>query len=87
MKHPIHIKATVLSEFIIKNALSEMAQVLKSLVKDLCSYFLQWKLIIIIQIKWLILLIEDYGILYKPPKWPVLYDKCIGKSMVVCNLI
>ena len=22
---------------------------------------------------------------YKPPKWPVLYDKCIGKSMVVCN--
>ena len=56
------------------------------LVKDLCSYFLQWKLIIIIQIEWLILLIEDYGILYKPPKWPVLYDKCIGKSMVVCNL-
>ena len=30
--------------------------------------FLQWKLIIIIQIEWLILLIEDYGILYKPPK-------------------
>ena len=34
----------------------------------------------------MILLIEDYGILYKPPKWPVLYDRCIGKSMVVCNL-
>ena len=49
-------------------------------------FFLQWKFIIIIPIKWLILLIEDYGILYKPPKWPVLYDKCIGKSMVVCNL-
>ena len=31
------------------------------------------------------LLIKDYEILYKPPKWPVLYDKCIGKSMVVCN--
>ena len=49
-------------------------------------FFLQWELIIIIQIKWLILLLLDYGILYKPPKWPVLYDKCIRKSMVVCNL-
>ena len=66
--------------------LSEMAQVLKSLVKNLCSYFLQWELIIIIQIKSLILLLLNYGILYKPPKWPVLYDKCIRKSMVVCNL-
>ena len=28
----------------------------------------------------------DYGILYKPPKWPVLYDKYIRKSMVVCKL-
>ena len=35
----------------------------------------------------MILLIEYYGILYKPPKWPVLYDKCIGKSIVICNLI
>ena len=35
--------------------------------------------------KLLILLIEDYGILYKPQKWRVLYDKCIGKSMVVYN--
>ena len=34
----------------------------------------------------MILLLLDYGILYKPPKWPVLYDKCIRKSMVVCNL-
>ena len=49
-------------------------------------FFLQWELIIIIQIKWLILLLLDHGILYKPPKWPVLYDKCIRKSMVVCNL-
>ena len=32
------------------------------------------------------LLIEDYEILFKPPKWPVLYDNCTGKSMVVCNL-
>ena len=50
-------------------------------------FFLQWELIIIIQIKWLILLLLDHGILYKPPKWPVLYDKCIRKSMVVCNLL
>ena len=49
-------------------------------------FFLQWELIIIIQIKWLLLLLLDHGILYKPPKWPVLYDKCIRKSMVVCNL-
>ena len=48
-------------------------------------FFLQWELIIIIQIKWLILLLLDHGILYKPPKWPVLNDKCIRKSMVVCN--
>ena len=25
------------------------------------------------------------GILHKSSKWPVLYDKCMGKSMVVCN--
>ena len=60
-------------------------------------FFLQWELIIIIQIKWLILLLLDYGILYKPPKWPVLYDKSITiitvlvisiirKSMVVSCL-
>ena len=50
-------------------------------------FFLQWELIIIIQRKWLILLLLDHVILYKPPKWPVLYDKCIRKSMVVCNLM
>ena len=49
-------------------------------------FFLQWNMIIIIPIKWLIVVIEVYGILYKPPKSPVLYDKCIGKSMGVCNL-
>ena len=34
----------------------------------------------------MILLLLDHGILYKPPKWPVLYDKWNKKSMVVCNL-
>ena len=30
--------------------------------------------------------VEDFGILYQAPKWPVLYDEYIGKSIVVSNL-
>ena len=30
--------------------------------------------------KWLIVLLEGFGILYKASKWPVLYDKCIGNQ-------
>ena len=33
-------------------------------------------------------MVEDFGILYivMASKWPVLFDKCIGKLIVVCNL-
>ena len=37
-------------------------------------------------IKLLFVVVDDFGIVYKASKGPVLYDKCIGKSMVVCNL-
>ena len=30
---------------------------------------------------------DHFGILYKASMWPVLYDKCIGELMVVCNLM
>ena len=40
-----------------------------------------------IPIKGLIVVVKDFGILYKASKLPVLCDKCIEKSMVVCNLI
>ena len=36
--------------------------------------------------KWLFVVVADFGILYKASKLPVTYDKCIGKLMVVCNL-
>ena len=39
-----------------------------------------------VPIKWLLVVVDDSRILYKASKWPVLYDKCIGKSVVVCNL-
>ena len=39
-----------------------------------------------IPIEYLIVVVEDFGIFYKASNWPVLYEKCIGKSMVVCNL-
>ena len=29
---------------------------------------------------------DDSRISYKASKWPVLHDKCIEKSMFVCNL-
>ena len=45
-------------------------------------FFLFRKLIKSVPIKWLFVVV---GIFYKASKWPVLYDKCIGKSMVVCN--
>ena len=37
-------------------------------------------------IKRLFVVMDDFGISYKASKWPVLFDKCIGKSTVVCYL-
>ena len=66
--------------------LSEMAQVLKSLVNDLYSYFFTVKIDHNYPNKMIDFNDRRLWNFYKHPKWPVLYDKCIGKSMVVCNL-
>ena len=34
----------------------------------------------------MIVVVGDFGIFYKTSNGPVLFDKCIGKSMVVCTL-
>ena len=61
--------------------LSEMALVLKTLVKNLCPY-----LFIVANDQKCLKMIASSGapveILYKTSKWPVLFDKCIGKSVV-----
>ena len=40
----------------------------------------------IIKKKRFIAVVENFGILYRASKWPVLYDKFIGKSKVVCSI-
>ena len=49
-------------------------------------FFSMVKMIESIPIKYLLVVVEDLGILYKALKWPVLYDKCTGKLKSVCNL-
>ena len=63
-----------------------MALDLKICVKNLYSYLSEkWSKVLI---KYLIVVMEHFGNLYKASiiKWLVLYNKYIGKSMIVCNL-
>ena len=64
----------------------QVALVLKTSEKLLCSYFQKYKMIKNVPIKWLIVSVEHFGILYRASKCPILYDKYIGKSMVLYNL-